>query len=71
MVFSGNGLIKNNYSKNQGKRKLQKKICYLKPMRLEIRKKQAENTVLRIKKLKLVVPCQNEKGKENLFTKKC
>ena len=39
-------------------------------MRLEIRKKQAENTIFEEnRKLKLVVPCQNEKGKDELIYK--
>jgi hypothetical protein len=39
-------------------------------MRLEIKKKQAENTIFENnRKLKLVVPCQNEKGKDELIYK--
>jgi len=39
-------------------------------MRLEIRKKQAQNTIFENnRKLKLVVPCQNEKDKDELIYK--
>ena len=71
MVFSGNGIDQDTITvRIRVRGNFRKKICYFKPMRLEIRKKQAENTVFENnRKLKLVVPCQNEKGKDELIYK--
>tara|TARA_B110000014_G_scaffold83765_1_gene57347 strand:+ start:429 stop:1463 length:1035 start_codon:yes stop_codon:yes gene_type:complete len=47
-----------------------KKICYFKPMKIKIKKKQAENTIFeKNRTLKLVVPCQNGKNKDELIYK--
>lgn len=71
MVFSGNGIDEDSITvRIRVRGNFRKKICYFKPMRLEIRKKQAENTIFEEnRKLKLVVPCQNEKGKDELIYK--
>ena len=71
MVFSGNGIEEDSITvRIRVRGNFRKKICYFKPMRLEIRKKQAENTIFqKNRKLKLVVPCQNEKGKDELIYK--
>lgn len=71
MVFSGNGIDEDSITvRIRVRGNFRKKICYFKPMRLEIRKKQAENTIFqKNRKLKLVVPCQNEKGKDELIYK--
>ena len=71
MVFSGNGIEEDSITvRIRVRGNFRKKICYYKPMRLEIRKKQAENTIFqKNRKLKLVVPCQNEKGKDELIYK--
>ena len=71
MVFSGNGLEKDSMTvRIRVRGNFRKKICYFKPMRLEIKKKQAENTIFENnRKLKLVVPCQNDKGKDELIYK--
>ena len=71
MVFSGNGIEEDSITvRIRVRGNFRKKICYFKPMRLEIRKKQAENTIFQEnRKLKLVVPCQNEKGKDELIYK--
>ncbi|MEC7858139.1 MAG: hypothetical protein VX706_01950 [Bacteroidota bacterium] len=71
MLFSINGLEEDSMTVRVRVRgNFRKKICYFKPMRLEIRKKQAENTIFENnRKLKLVVPCQNEKGKDELIYK--
>ena len=71
MFFSINGLEEDSMTVRVRVRgNFRKKICYFKPMRLEIRKKQAENTIFENnRKLKLVVPCQNEKGKDELIYK--
>tara|TARA_B100001121_G_scaffold199111_1_gene174100 strand:- start:2378 stop:3412 length:1035 start_codon:yes stop_codon:yes gene_type:complete len=71
MIFSGTGLSEDTITTRIRVRgNFRKKICYFKPMRLEIRKKQAENTIFQgNRKLKLVVPCQNEKGKDELIYK--
>ena len=46
MVFSGTGLSEDTITTRIRVRgNFRKKICYFKPMRLEIRKKQAENTI--------------------------
>ncbi|MDG2342930.1 MAG: hypothetical protein P8L24_07735 [Cytophagales bacterium] len=71
MVFSGNGLEEDSMTvRIRVRGNFRKKICYFKPMRVEIRKKQAENTIFENnRKLKLVVPCQNDKGKDELIYK--
>ena len=71
MVFSGANIDQDTITARVRVRgNFRKKICYFKPMRLEIRKKQAENTIFQNnRKLKLVVPCQNEKGKDELIYK--
>ena len=71
MIFSGTGLSEDTITTRIRVRgNFRKKICYFKPMRLEIRKKQAENTIFQgNRKLKLVVPCQNERGKDELIYK--
>ena len=71
MVFSGTDIDTDTITARVRVRgNFRKKICYFKPMRLEIRKKQAENTIFQNnRKLKLVVPCQNEKGKDELIYK--
>lgn len=71
MVFSGNGIKEDSITvRIRVRGNFRKKICYFKPMRLEIRKKQAENTIFqKNRKLKLVVPCQDEKGKDELIYK--
>mgnify|MGYP001203465972 FL=1 len=71
MIYSGNGISEDTITVRMRVRgNFRKKICYFKPIRLEIRKKQAENTIFQNnRKLKLVVPCQNEKGKDELIYK--
>ena len=71
MIFSGTGIEEDTITvRIRVRGNFRKKICYFKPMRLEIRKKQAENTIFEEnRKLKLVVPCQNEKGKDELIYK--
>ncbi len=71
MIFSGNGIDEDSITvRIRVRGNFRKKICYFKPMRIEIRKKQAENTIFEEnRKLKLVVPCQNEKGKDELIYK--
>ena len=71
MVFSGNEIEEDTITARVRVRgNFRKKICYFKPMRLEIRKKQAQNTIFENnRKLKLVVPCQNEKNKDELVYK--
>ena len=71
MVFSGNEIEEDTITARVRVRgNFRKKICYFKPMRLEIRKKQAQNTIFENnRKLKLVVPCQNEKNKDELIYK--
>ena len=63
MIFSGDELGEDTITARVRVRgNFRKKICYFKPMRLEIRKKQAQNTIFEEnRKLKIVVPCQNEK----------
>lgn len=47
-----------------------RKICYFKPMKIKIKKKDAENTIFKgARTLKLVVPCQNESGNNELVYK--
>ena len=62
MIFSGTGIEEDTITvRIRVRGNFRKKICYFKPMRLEIRKKQAENTIFEEnRKLKLVVPCQYE-----------
>lgn len=71
MIFSGEGLVEDTITARVRVRgNFRKKICYFKPMRLEIRKKQAQNTIFEEnRKLKIVVPCQNEKNKDGLIYK--
>ena len=71
MVFSGNEIeVDTITTRVRVRGNFRKKICYFKPMRLEIRKKQAQNTIFENnRKLKLVVPCQNEKNKDELVYK--
>lgn len=71
MIFSGDGVGEDTITTRVRVRgNFRKKICYFKPMRLEVRKKQAENTIFEgNRKLKLVVPCQNEKNKDELIYK--
>ena len=71
MIFSGTGIEEDTITvRIRVRGNFRKKICYFKPLRLEIRKKQAENTIFEgNRKLKLVVPCQNEKGKDELIYK--
>ena len=71
MIFSGNEIDEDTITARIRVRgNFRKKICYFKPMRLEIRKKQAQNTIFENnRKLKLVVPCQNEKDKDELVYK--
>ena len=71
MIFSGEGLGEDTITARVRVRgNFRKKICYFKPMRLEIRKKQAQNTIFEEnRKLKIVVPCQNEKNKDGLIYK--
>ena len=71
MIFSGNGVQEDTITvRIRVRGNFRKKICYFKPIRLEIRKKQAANTIFENhRKLKLVVPCQNEKGKDELIYK--
>ena len=71
MIFSGNGVQEDTITvRIRVRGNFRKKICYFKPIRLEIRKKLAANTIFENnRKLKLVVPCQNEKGKDELIYK--
>ena len=71
MVFSGNGVEEDSLTvRIRVRGNFRKKICYFKPMKIEIKKKQAANTIFaNNRKLKLVVPCQNEKGKDELIYK--
>ena len=71
MIFSGNGISEDTITvRIRVRGNFRKKICYFKPIRLEVRKKQAEKTIFQNnRKLKLVVPCQNEKGKDELIYK--
>ena len=71
MIFSGDELGEDTITARVRVRgNFRKKICYFKPMRLEIRKKQAQNTIFEEnRKLKIVVPCQNEKNKDGLIYK--
>ena len=71
MIFSGNEIEEDTITARVRVRgNFRKKICYFKPMRLEIRKKQAQNTIFENnRKLKIVVPCQNEKDKDELVYK--
>ena len=71
MVYSGNDISEDTITvRIRVRGNFRKKICYFKPMRLEIRKKQAENTIFENnRKLKIVVPCQNEKNKDELIYK--
>ena len=71
MIYSGNGISEDTITvRIRVRGNFRKKICYFKPIRLEVRKKQAENTIFQNnRKLKLVVPCQNEKGKDELIYK--
>ncbi len=71
MVFSANGVAEDSLTARIRVRgNFRKKICYFKPMRIEIKKNQAENTMFENnRKLKLVVPCQNESGKDELVYK--
>ena len=71
MIFSGTGIEEDTITvRIRVRGNFRKKICYFKPLRLEIRKKQAENTIFEEnRKLKLVVPCQNERGKDELIYK--
>ena len=71
MIFSGNDIDEDTITARIRVRgNFRKKICYFKPMRLEIRKKQAQNTIFENnRKLKLVVPCQNEKDKDEMKIK--
>ena len=70
-----------NYSVNDGEMRsipskirargnFRRKICYFKPMKIKIKKKDAENTIFKgARTLKLVVPCQNESGNNELVYK--
>tara|TARA_B100000963_G_scaffold178225_1_gene154951 strand:- start:217 stop:1251 length:1035 start_codon:yes stop_codon:yes gene_type:complete len=71
MIFSGSGINQDTItSRIRVRGNFRKKICYFKPMRIEIRKKQAVNTIFEgNRKLKLVVPCENERGKDELIYK--
>ena len=71
IIFSGDELGEDTITARVRVRgNFRKKICYFKPMRLEIRKKQAQNTIFEEnRKLKIVVPCQNEKNKDGLIYK--
>ena len=71
LVYSADGIDEDTITvRIRVRGNFRKKICYFKPMRVEIRKKQAQNTIFENnRKLKLVVPCQNEKDKDQLIYK--
>ena len=57
-------------SKVRARGNFRRKICYFKPMKIKIKKKAAENTIFKgARTLKLVVPCQNESGNNDLVYK--
>jgi len=65
-----NGEMQSVPSKVRARGNFRRKICYFKPMKIKIKKKDAENTIFKgARTLKLVVPCQNESGNNDLVYK--